>query len=236
MPVKKTAQKVKKTKITKQSKEVAIPSQQQSTFKNFAEYLRLGESYTSLVLGIVVVIIATVLLLSFVHNRQSSNQTPEVTPTIVENNTFGITPSPTSLPKAKAGITEKSYTVVAGDNLWSIAEKVYHNGYNWVDIARLNKLSDPSDIHVGNKLALPQVTSLPDATVLTNDEHLSSTKANQLGRITATSYVIVRDDTLWSIAVRAYGDGYQWVKIANANNITNTDIIHAGNTLKLPRN
>ncbi len=45
-----------------------------------AEFFRFGESYTSLILGIIAVIIATVLLLSFVHNRQTTKldqQTPE---------------------------------------------------------------------------------------------------------------------------------------------------------------
>lgn len=233
MPVKKALQKVKKTKATKQTKKVTAPLKQQSVFTNFVEYLRLGESYTSLVLGIIVVIIATILLLSFVHNRQSNNITPEVTPTIVKSNSLAITPSPTPLPKEK--MTEKTYTVVAGDNLWSIAQKVYKNGYNWVDIARTNKLADPSDIHVGNKLTLPEVTNLPDATVTTNDEQFASTKADQKARITTVTYTVVHGDTLWDIAVRAYGDGYQWVKIAEANNLTNPNLIHVGNVLKIPQ-
>src|SRR4051812_10128646 len=42
---------------------------------SFFDYLRFGESYTSLILGIVVVIISTVLILSFVHNK-NAGKTP----------------------------------------------------------------------------------------------------------------------------------------------------------------
>ena len=38
-----------------------------------SDYLRFGESYTSLILGIIVVIVATALLLSFVHNKDAGN-------------------------------------------------------------------------------------------------------------------------------------------------------------------
>src|SRR5476651_701372 len=44
----------------------------QNTLSNF---FKLGESYTSLVLGIVVVIIATVLLLSFIRNKNVATKT-----------------------------------------------------------------------------------------------------------------------------------------------------------------
>lgn len=50
---------------------------------------------------------------------------------------------------------EKTYTVVKGDNLWSIAVKQYGNGYKWTDIARANNLTHPGTIHAGNVLTLP---------------------------------------------------------------------------------
>jgi len=48
-------------------------------------------------------------------------------------------------------------------------------------------------------------------------------------------YTVVAGDSLWNIAVREYGDGYAWTKIATANNLINPDLIHAGNVLRLPR-
>src|SRR5256885_15569936 len=46
---------------------------------NFFDYLRFGESYTSLILGVIVVIIATALLLSFVHNKDGGNVNTPIT-------------------------------------------------------------------------------------------------------------------------------------------------------------
>jgi nucleoid-associated protein YgaU len=238
MARKKTTKKTSKpSKTTRVSRVVAQPKK--SAFANFIDYLRLGESYTSLVLGIVAVIIATILLLSVIHTRQAKNLTPEVTPTIAQSNSFAI--SGTSVPVkpgmqsgsqiAAPGLVGKTYTVVAGDNLWIIAEKVYGSGYNWVDIAKANKLSDPNDIHLGNKLVIPQVAAKV-ATVHTADDHLSTAERT---KITADSYVVKPGDDLWDIAVRAYGDGYQWTKIAKANNLSNPNLIHVGNTIKIPR-
>ncbi|HUV71729.1 MAG TPA: LysM peptidoglycan-binding domain-containing protein [Clostridia bacterium] len=46
---------------------------------------------------------------------------------------------------------------------------------------------------------------------------------------------MVKGDTLWDISVRAYQDGYRWVEIAEANNLSNPNIIHPGNALTIPR-
>lgn len=240
----KTVRAAKTTKATKVKKVVATQKTQTAVSK-FVEYLRLGESYTSLILGIIAVIIATVLLLSIFHNRQSGRQTPEVTPTIAQSGSFAISPTGVSIkqpegvaaPAAQPKLSQtqtvsgKTYTVIAGDNLWVIAEKIYKNGYNWVDIAKANHLADPSDIHVGNKLIIPQVSSMI-ATVQTADENMATSTT----KITDATYRIVPGDDLWDIAVRAYGDGYQWVKIAKVNNLSNPGLIHVGNVLKIPRN
>ena len=48
-------------------------------------------------------------------------------------------------------------------------------------------------------------------------------------------YTVQKGDTLWDISVRAYGDGYRWVEIAEANELANPDIIHRGNEFVIPR-
>lgn len=260
MPRKKVATKkaktTKATKVTKttrvtRAKKVVSP-RKQSTIENVAEYLKLGESYTSLVLGIIAVVIGTVLLLSVIHTRQIGRGTPDVTPTIAQSQSFAISPTAvvikeptvTQMPSPEATVQPtvetkqpektvkgKIYVVAAGDNLWAIAEKVYGSGYNWTDIAKANNLSAPGDIHVGDKLSIPQVT--PEiATVHTADDDMSTSVQT---KITGTDYRVTPGDTLWAIAVRAYGDGYQWVKIAQANKLTEPDIIHKDNILKIPR-
>lgn len=305
-------------KAAKKTKNVEKESPQKSS--SFFDYLRFGESYTSLILGIIVVIIATALLLSFVHNKDAGNvntpinqqtqntvqisqkinklaqkapsnttenvATPEPTDTVAPT----VTPKPTARPQATATpqpkptvhptakptqivkkiakatpkptvkptskpqynptptpqIMTKSknvWIVQKNESLWIIAEKKYTSGYNWVDIAKANKLADPSNIHVGDRLVLPNVTPGPSTiasakpTVRTNDEQFSSTKqVKTANAITGTSYTVVHGDTLWNIAVRAYGDGYKWPVIAKANSLVNPGLIHSGNVLKIPRN
>src|SRR6266568_4665397 len=61
----------KKAEIKKPKEQKIVELPKKGT--SFFDYLRFGESYTSLILGIIVVIIATALLLSFVHNNNAGN-------------------------------------------------------------------------------------------------------------------------------------------------------------------
>jgi len=48
------------------------------------------------------------------------------------------------------------------------------------------------------------------------------------------TYVVVKGDNLWKIAVKKYNDGYAWTKIAKENNLKNASIITVGQKLKMP--
>lgn len=126
------------------------------------------------------------------------------------------------------GLSEegRTHTVVAGETLWSISEKYYGSGFNWVDISKANNLDNPGAIETGQKLTIPDVTSELATTV---------TETSDTNAISGATYEVVKGDNLWNIAVRAYGDGYRWVEIARENNLVNPDLIHAGNILVLPR-
>jgi len=50
-----------------------------------------------------------------------------------------------------------THQVEAGDNLWLIAENYYHSGYNWLDIAKENRLFQPDFIAVDQILIVPNV-------------------------------------------------------------------------------
>lgn len=124
--------------------------------------------------------------------------------------------------------TAKEHVVVKGETLWSIAEDSYGSGYNWVDVKKANNLKS-DNIEVGQKLTLPEVSAKkPTATKL-------SQVVKPAESISGSSYTVVKGDSLWKVAVRAYGDGYQWTKIAKANKLVNPNVIHAGNILVLPR-
>jgi len=116
----------------------------------------------------------------------------------------------------------KTHKVIKGENLWNISVKYYGDGFKWVDIASENKLANASQIEAGQELTIPNVS-----------EELSEPDSSNT--ISTDTYEVVKGDSLWTIAVRAYGDGYQWVKIARENKIVNPDIIHVGNMLTLSK-
>ena len=178
--------------------------------------VKWGESYTSLFLGIVVVVVAAVLVFSFLKGRNFNK------------NTATQSSSTTQEQQVKNALP-KTYEVKEGDDLWGIAEKVYGSGYNWVDLANANKLENPGLLFVGTKLTVPDVK--PRVATETGSQMV----AQNVNAITGTTYTVVKGDYLWEIAIRAYVDGYKWVEIARANNLVNPDVIHSGNVLKLPR-
>lgn len=141
--------------------------------------------------------------------------------------TSSISSSPTKT-EAVVDPSQKTYTVKAGDDLWHIAENFYKSGYNWVDIAKANKLTDPGTIFSGDKLIIPNVS--PKQSTLVQKDQLEVENS-----ITGSSYTVKKGDSLWNIAVRAYADGYKWTRIANANNLSNPNLIFSGNVLKIPR-
>ena len=181
----------------------------------FFSQIKWGESYTSLFLGAVVVVVALVLIVSFIKSRNVSNQ--------------GATSSSTVNGEQMGTKLPKTYVVKKGDDLWHIAQNLYGSGYNWVDLASANKLENPGTVFAGSVLVVPDVKPK----MLTVETQVKSVQ--QVNTISGTSYTIEKGDYLWSIAVRAYGDGYKWVEIAKANNLVNPSLIHSGNTLKLPR-
>lgn len=181
-------------------------------WKGFLKNLKLSESYVSMALGLLVVIVIGILLFNFFSGRGK----PEAPTPGVKTEEEQL--APVSLPT--------SHTVASGESLWLIAEKYFNSGYNWVDIAKENQLASPDFLEVGQILNIPKAEPILPVTGI--GEGISSS-------ITGASYTVVSDDNLWDIAVRAYGDGYQWVKIAQANNLANPDLIHAGNVLTLPR-
>lgn len=245
---------------------------------NWSQVFRFGESYSSLLLGVLVVIITTILLVFLVRDRNLSQNkisrnisstnteitskpteksdindtitpvtsaaasvTPKATitqrptytvkPTNVPTKTIAISIEPTKKQISKTPSmqsNEKIHSVTNGENLWTIAEKYYKSGYNWVDIARVNNLSNPGVIRTGMKLTIPNVVA-KSATIQVVD------KTDFGAAISGTTYKVVKGDHLWGIAVRAYNDGFRWVEIAKINNIKTPGVIQPGLVLKIPR-
>lgn len=173
--------------------------------------LNLSESYVSLGLGLVVVLIIGVLLYNFFTGKiKTGNSLPEAAKTEQQQEQANF---------------PKSYTVVSGDNLWIIAEKNYGSGYEWINLAKANNLENPGYLTEGQILTLPKLER----------SSLINGNGATIKSITENSYTVIEGDDLWDISVRAYGDGYQWTKLAQANQLVNPDLIHAGNVLSIPR-
>jgi nucleoid-associated protein YgaU len=181
----------------------------QKSNKNTSE-VKLGESYTSLFLGIIVVIVVAVLIVSFIKHGKNIELT-QSTSTVVEN-LLG---------------NQTSYIVKDGDSLWTIAEKVYGSGYNWINIVSANNIENPNILFVGTKLSLPNVKS-----IVTDKQENNS---NDNSSIKNGNYIVKQGDCLWNIALRAYGDGYKWSDLAKNNNIKNPDFIYPGEIVKIAR-
>lgn len=185
---------------------------------------KLEDSYTSLFIGLIVVVVGAIVIFSFGKNRHIKQ-------------TSSVQDGPVNQEK-KTDKTEKKtkdqriYIVKSGDGLWNISESIYNSGHLWVEIAKENNLENPGLIFTGDKLVIPDITPQTKTSVTINNEQKKQLKTSS---ITGDSYKIVKDDSLWDIAVRAYGDGYRWVDIAKTNDLDNPNLIFSENVLKIPR-
>lgn len=181
----------------------------------------VSESYISIGLGLLVVVVVGILLYNyFTQKNKPAESEKEAAEKIAQEATTS----------AKPGTV---YTVVEGDNLWSISEKSYKSGFNWVDIAKANNITQENMVEVGQQLVIPDASPILPLTATDNNASVSG--VTQTPSITGNSYTIAEGDSLWSISCRAYGDCYAWLKIAEANKLENPDLINVGNTLTLPR-
>lgn len=107
-----------------------------------------------------------------------------------------------------------SYSVKAGDSLSAIAARY---GMSYETLARLNNISNPNRIYVG------QVLKLSSGSTVSNVVNHSTASATG-------SYTVKSGDSLSAIAAR-YGMSYE--TLARLNNISDPNRIYVGQTLNL---
>jgi len=91
-------------------------------------------------------------------------------------------------------------------------------------------------VHVAVAALVDQNKPIPiESTVVPTTKPTVKTENNTQRGSASDTYVVAKGDTLWGIANKVYGDGSRWVEIAQANSLTNPQLIHAGDVLKLPR-
>lgn len=108
---------------------------------------------------------------------------------------------------------EGEYTVKIGDTLTKIAAE---NGTTVATLVKLNNISNPNLIRVGQVLVLP-----------TSGTEKESEKTTE----TVTEYEVTIGETLTSIA-RKFGTTYQ--VLASYNGISNPNLIYVGQIIKIP--
>lgn len=183
--------------------------------------LIVKEKYLSLLLGLT----ASFILSTFVYNLFLKN--------IKINLAFKIPAFKfgTKLVKNKIEVKKplNTYVTQEGDDLWHIAEKFYGSGFNAYDIALSNKLSDSSNLEVGIKLVIPQVT--PRQPTAGEISAITSTQVTYV----ENKYIVQPGDSLSIISQKVYGDIFAWPKIMEANGLLTPDTIEAGMVLIIPR-
>ncbi len=122
-----------------------------------------------------------------------------------------------------------TYVTQEGDDLWHIAEKFYGSGFNAYDISLANNLSDSSNLEVGIKLVIPQVT--PRQPTAGEISAITSTQVTYV----ENKYIVQPGDSLSIISQKVYGDIFAWPKIMEANGLLTPDTIEAGMVLIIPR-
>ncbi|OGK11649.1 hypothetical protein A2954_01500 [Candidatus Roizmanbacteria bacterium RIFCSPLOWO2_01_FULL_37_12] len=108
---------------------------------------------------------------------------------------------------------------------------MYGSGFNMQDIMQANRITNPDQIEVGQKLIIPDVKPrFPTTGIITET-------AAKTGKVTEKSekYVVKEGDDLAKIALQTYGDSYAWVRIAEANNLLNPNDLRVGMILIIPR-
>ncbi len=158
-----------------------------------------------------------------VTTSEEASPTAEASP-VVSPTPPQISPPPTGLRQGQV------YTVQEGDTLWTLAEKVYSSGYNFVDIAAANNIANPDYILVGQKITVPTVQP-KQATVGDITAQAAMTKAESS---ISPTHTVAQGEYLWLIAQKEYNNPYNWTRIAQLNpTIPNPDFIMPGQVLRL---
>ena len=94
------------------------------------------------------------------------------------------------------------------------------------DISTNGSVTDISPAPVTTYQPAPQPVAQPVS--------YETTTPQASGGLASGSYTVKKGDTLYNIAVRRYGDGKQWTKIASANPGLQPSSLKIGQTITVP--
>jgi nucleoid-associated protein YgaU len=143
-----------------------------------------------------------------------------------------LTPTPTAS-------LERTYTVVSGDTLSSIAQKEYGEASKYTLILGANPGLDASHLRLNQKIKIPAAAAAVPApaapgTYAWTEQHPGSTTrpSDDSTASTGTKYIVQENDSLWVIAKKVYGDATLCVAIEKSNHGVTT--VRKGQTLICP--
>ena len=132
---------------------------------------------------------------------------------------------------APAPIPPTSYTVQPNDSFWGIAKKLWGDGTKY----KLLKAANPrtGTLRPGQTLTVP---ALPAATPAPVTHAPPSTVVITPQPALPGEYVVKAGDSLWSIALKLFGDGTRSKVIfeANRDRLRNMNDLRIGQSLRLP--
>lgn len=202
------------------TKKISKSSSNVSLLQKLESELKPNQSYLSLVLGLLIVLIAGILVVNY-FKKGPSILGPAQQTSIEQQN--------------QAALLEK-YTVKRDDTLFNIAKAYYNDGYQYQKIAEANKLVDANLIEEGQVLEMPKIeVAKVEAALNTQGTGGAENQTIWGEKITGDTYTVIEGDWLSTISGRAYGDVMVFDKIAKANNIADPNLIEPGLVLKIPR-
>ena len=168
------------------------------------------ESYASLILGAIIVIILGLLVANyFTRKNQGTIDEADMTKLTQEEETKPVEGS--------------DYKIKENDSLSKISQEGYGSQEYWNALAVVNNIVNPNVIWVNTTIKLP------------DKDDLTKTKETLMG----TSYEVQEGETLFTIAQKVYGDGSKWTILDRANGFkrlpNGNPLVYAGSTLKVPR-
>ncbi|MDO8571009.1 MAG: LysM peptidoglycan-binding domain-containing protein [Candidatus Daviesbacteria bacterium] len=222
---------------TTKNKKISSKTANVSLLQRLQSQMQDDQSYLSLILGLLIVLIAGILVFNYFKKAPA------------DLGSAGKTEQTDVAPENLPG----QYTVKENDTLFTIAQTYYNDGYKFTEIAKENSLANADSIEVGQVLEIPKLEEsqiLAEAEITPSEvtpSEITPTDIVESGvggainettwgeKIEGESYTVVEGDWLSKISGRAYGDIMAFDKIAKANNIADPNIIEPGTVLQIPR-